>query len=109
MDLVGGGNSGDRRALVRIVPAGVDVVVEAALDVGGETVADDEGFLFGRVTHGVEGGVEDARVGFGDADLAGDDDGFEVVEQRGLGEAGALDFGDAVGDKQQVVFVVQRL
>ena len=81
-----------------VVPAGVDAVVEAALDVGGEAVADDEGLLLGRVVHGVEGGVEDAGMGFGDADLAGDDDGVKIVLDGGYGEAGALDYGDAVGD-----------
>jgi hypothetical protein len=43
-DLVGGGDGGVGRLLVGVVPAGVDLVVEAALDVGGEAVTYDQGF-----------------------------------------------------------------
>ena len=109
LDLVGGGDGWVGRALVRVVPAGVDAVVEAALDVGGEAVADNQGLLLDRVPHGVEGGVEDAGIGFGDADLAGDDDGLEIVLDGGYGEAGVLDFGDAVTDEQQFVVLVHAL
>jgi hypothetical protein len=62
-----------------VEPAGVDAVVEAALDVGGEAVADDEGFTFGWMPHGLEGGVEDAGMGLGYADFTGDDDGVKVA------------------------------
>ena len=88
----------------RVIPAGCDARVFAALDVGSERVADDQGFVGGKVRDGVEYGAEVGDVGFLVADGFRDEDAVETGVQTAACKAAVLGDCHAVGDAIEPVF-----
>ena len=76
----------------------MDAGVEGAGDVGGGVVA-DHGGVDGIAAELLEGALHGGRVGFADADFAGDDDGLEVGADAGGVDLEVLEVGGAVGDE----------
>src|SRR5438105_2543176 len=85
VDARGGGGV----VVAAVEPDAVQAGVLGADGVDVEAVADVDRFGRGDVQL-VAGGVEDRRVGFGAAELAGDDDGVEEAADAKVAELGAL-------------------
>ena len=108
-DFVVGGKGRFGLLAARVVPAGGDAGVFAALDVGCEGVADDQGFVGGKVRDGVEYGAEVGDVGFLVADGFRDEDAVETGVQTAACKAAVLGDCHAVGDAIEPVFSGERL
>ena len=83
------------RLILRIEPAGVDLVVDPSLHVRGEAVTDHQDRGLAGVAHRLEGRVVDARIRLGVADLVTDDHDLEEPAEARVIKPGALNFGSS--------------
>ena len=83
MDLVIHGNTRNRRFLPGVEPAGGDAGPFGAPDIGGEAVADHEGFLRIKIRNLGKAPVEKGRAGLVGPQLLGDEHLLEVRADAG--------------------------